>query len=130
MPSDFKTPTGKVRLHTADLSEPPKISDAIIHGYLGLYGWDEADEAATTDQCVWRAAADALDAMATSETMVSKKVRTQDLSTDGPAVAAELRQKAAELRARADEADEAANSFFDLIPFGCSPGPEGAESSW
>lgn len=118
MPADFKTPTGKVRLHIADLSDPPKISDAFIHGYLGLYGWDEADEAATTDQCVWRAAADALDAMATSETLESKKVRTQDLSTDGPAVAAELRKKAAELRARADEADDVANSFFDLIPNG------------
>ena len=46
-------------------------------------------------------AADALDAIATSEVLLSKKITTQDLSTDGPAVAAELRKQAAALRARA-----------------------------
>ena len=49
------------------------------------------------------AAADALDAIATSEVLISKKISTQDLSTDGPAVAAELRKQAAALRARADQ---------------------------
>ena len=48
------------------------------------------------------AAADALDAIATSEVLISKKISTQDLSTDGPAVAAELRKQANGLRARAD----------------------------
>ena len=47
--------------------------------------------------------ADALDAIAASEALVSKKITTQDLSTDGPAVAAELRKQAAGLRARADQ---------------------------
>ena len=49
------------------------------------------------------AAADALGAIATSEVLISKKISTQDLSTDGPAVAAELRKQAAALRARADQ---------------------------
>lgn len=121
MPMDFKTPTGKVRLLTADLSDPPKISDEILNGYLGLY--EDADP-----QCaVWRAAADALDAMATSELLASKVIRTQDLSTDGAKVAAELRKQAAGLRARADEADGDASSFFEIIPFGQSQEPEGAE---
>lgn len=124
MPTDFSSPTGKVRLLTADLAEPPILSDAIIEGYLGLY--DGADP-----KCAeWRAAADALDAMATSELLTSKKIRTQDLSTDGPAVAAELRKKAAELRLRADEADAAEGSFFEIIPNGWCPGPEGAEARW
>lgn len=130
MPTDLKTPLGKVRLHTADLSEPPKLTDEIIHGYLGLYGWNEMDETATTDQCVWRAAADALDAMGTSELLESKKIRTQDLSTDGPAVAASLYKKAAELRLRADEADDAGAIFFDFIPNGAAQGFEGAEARW
>ena len=60
------------------------------------------------------AAADALDAIATSEVLVSKKIRTQDLSTDGPAVAAELRKQAERLRARADIADEAW-AGFDVV---------------
>lgn len=124
MPTDFKTPLGKVRLLIADLAEPSKISDEILEGYLGLY--EDADP-----KCAeWRAAADALDAMGTSELLESKKIRTQDLSTDGPAVAAALYKKAAELRARADEADDAGAIFFDVIPNGCARGPEGAESRW
>lgn len=130
MPTDFKTPLGKVRLHTADLSDPPKISDDILGGYLHLHGWEDTDPSVATDQCVWRASADALDAMATSELLESKKIRTQDLSTDGVSVAAELRKKAAELRLRADEADAADGSFFDIIPNGWRPGPEGAEARW
>ena len=46
------------------------------------------------------AAADALDVLATSEVRLSKKITTQDLETDGPAVAAELRKQAAALRDR------------------------------
>ena len=46
------------------------------------------------------AAADALDVLATSEVRLSKKITTQDLETDGPAVAAELRKQAEALRAR------------------------------
>ena len=49
-------------------------------------------------------AAAALDAIAVSEVLLSKKITTQDLSTDGPAVAAELRKQADSLRARAAEA--------------------------
>lgn len=124
MPTDFKTPTGKVRLLTADLSEPYAISDEIIDGYLGIY--EDEDP-----QCeIWRAAADALDAMGTSELLASKKIRSQDLSTDGPAVAAALYKKAAELRLRADEVDAADGSFFEVIPNGWVPGPEGAEARW
>lgn len=124
MPTDFETPTGKVRLLTADLSEPYKISNEILEGYLGIYE-------GTDPQCmIWRAAADALDAMGTSELLESKKIRSQDLSTDGPAVAAALYKKAAELRARADEADGSANIFFDIIPNGAAPSFEGAEARW
>lgn len=46
------------------------------------------------------AAADALDVLATSEVRLSKKIATQDLTTDGPAVAAELRKQAEALRDR------------------------------
>lgn len=60
-----------------------------------------------------RAAAQALDTMAANEAMVSKKIRTQDLSTDGPAVAEALRKLAAELRRQADagEGDEEVSGF-------------------
>lgn len=44
------------------------------------------------------AAADALDMVATSEVLISKKITSQDVTTDGPAVAAALRAQANHLR--------------------------------
>lgn len=53
-------------------------------------------------------AAQALDIIASSEALLSKKITTQDLTTDGPAVAEALRAHAAALRKQyADEKAEA-----------------------
>lgn len=126
---DYTTPTGQVRLLIADLATPPLMEDDMLKGYLSMHGY--TGEANSIERPgIWRAAADALDGIATSEVLTSKKIRTQDLSTDGPAVAAELRKQAAALRYKADQADAEADSFFEIIPF-CSPaGPEGAEARW
>jgi len=74
---------------------------------------------------VRRAAAQALDTMAANEAMVSKKIRTQDLSTDGPAVAEALRKLAAELRRQADAGeDDPDSSGFEIAefePYPCRP---------
>lgn len=119
MAIDFTKPEGKVRLLIADLDEAePVVSDDIIGGYLAL-----------NDGNVMLAAADSLDAIATSEVLLGKKIRTQDLNTDGPAVAAELRAQAAKLRTRAVE-ESGSGSFFDVIPFGPTGRPEGTEYSW
>lgn len=115
--ADYTTATGKVRLLNSDLSEPPMLSDDLINGYLGMHGWTIDDPAVFTDPMLWRAAADTLDAMATSEVLISRKIKTQDLSSDGPAVAAELRKQAATLRGKADTAEDD-GGFLELIPFG------------
>ncbi len=96
----------QVRHLIADLAADPLLADEQIEVYLDL-----------NDGNVRRAAADALEAIAVSETLVSKKIRTQDLATDGPAVSAELRALAARLRARADEVDAIAGEFeiFDIV---------------
>ena len=73
----------------------------------------------------YRAAAEALRVMARSEVMISKKITTQDLSTDGPAVAAELRKQAAELDARADALDAAGEGSFAAFIPGPGGGGEG-----
>lgn len=125
--ADFTTAVGKVRLHISDLADPPMIADAVLEGYLGLHSWDPAEPSVFTDQMLWRASADALDAMATSEVLVSKKIRSQDISVDGPAVAADLRKKAIELRGKANDADADEDSFFEIIPFGGANHPEGSE---
>ena len=63
-------------------------------------------------------AADALDAIATSEVLLSKKISTQDLTTDGPAVAAELRKQATALRARAaTDVSKVTEEAFAFTPF-------------
>lgn len=72
------------------------------------------------------AAAQALDIIASSEALVSKVIKTQDLSTDGPATAKALREHANRLRAQAagDTAD-ADEGFFDIVDF--DPYPSGPE---
>lgn len=90
---DPTTDIGKIRLLATDLSETePLFEDAQIEAFLAV----ESDN-------VKRAAALALETIAVSEALVGKRIRTSDgLSTDGPAVAKELRERARALRDQAD----------------------------
>lgn len=104
------TPTsdqGYVRLLVTDTGEDPIFSDQEITAFIGR-----------NPSSLKRAAAEALSVMARSEVLISKKITTQDLSTDGPAVAAELRASAKALRDEAD-ADEAKSEdvAFTVEPF-------------
>lgn len=92
---DPTTDIGMIRLLITDLdSTAPLFDDDQIQAFLTLEG------------TVRLAAAVALETIATSEALISKKIKTQDLSTDGPAVAKELRERAAQLRAQAAAAGE------------------------
>ena len=95
----------QVRVLIVDVdTASPLFTDDQLRTYLSLNGDN-----------VRRAAADALEAIAVSEVLVSKKIRTQDLSTDGPAVSAERRALAKQLRAQADADDDAQAWFgFDV----------------
>jgi hypothetical protein len=97
-----------VRLLATDLGtgDEQLLTDAQIDTCLRING-----------QNVRRAAAEALEIIARSEVLVSKKIRTQDLATDGPAVAAELRASAAQLRAMADD-DEDTEFAFEIVDTG------------
>lgn len=109
-------PVAAVRLLIADVSTDETkrlLTDGQVQTFLAI-----------NDGRVRRAAADALDAIATSEVLVSKKIRTQDLATDGPAVAAELRARARQLRDQDDEDDAREWGGFDLVntlPPTCRP---------
>ena len=110
-------PTEQVRHLIGDLDPDPDdqaLTDAQIQVYLDLQDGD-----------VRLAAADALDVIATSETLVGKVIRTQDLQTDGPKVAASLRAHAATLRAQAAAADEV--DIFDVVYPGPLRHPEATE---
>lgn len=120
LPPDYSTETEQVRALIADVDTDQQIVDDVqIETYLDL-----------NDGNPRRAAADALDAIAVSELLVSKVIRTQDLQTDGAKVAAELRARAKDLRAQADAADAQADWFgFDVAYPALSGryGPEGTE---
>ncbi|KUG58977.1 hypothetical protein AVL63_02850 [Nesterenkonia jeotgali] len=79
------------------------------------------------DMNIYRASADALRTIAASEVLTSKKIRTQDLSTDGPAVADALRALAADYDEKAADAELAAEGSFHLVPFGGAGGRLEAE---
>lgn len=92
------------------IADPPGSGALLTDETLGVY-------LDLNSSNIRLAAADALEAIAVSEVLVSKKIRTQDLTTDGPAVSAELRALAKRLRDAAQAATDLADTFdgFDLV---------------
>ena len=113
---DPSTAVGMVRLLITDTVAPGLFTDLQIEAFLTAEGDNTK-----------RGAALALEVMARSEALIGKKIKTQDLQTDGPAVAAELRASAAALRAQAQAVDDADNEEafgIDVVPlyqFDCAP---------
>ena len=94
---DYNDPVSQVRLIIGDTNaDDPDFDNDQIKGFLTI-----------ARDSVLRAAADALDAIATNEALLSKKIRTQDRQSDGPAVADALRKHAEALRKRAQDEDDA-----------------------
>jgi hypothetical protein len=117
---DTDEPIGLLRLLITDTDEAfPLFTDSQLTALLALEG-----------DSVKRAAAAALETIATSETLIGKKITTQDLSTDGPAVAKELMARAKELRRQADseagpvdeDPDHYGFDYQDFTTVGTHPG--------
>lgn len=116
-----------VRGFVADTNpENQLFSDQDVSDVLAMYT-GKADQVA-----VKRAASELLYRVAASEVLISKKITTQDLATDGPAVSAELRALAARLRKEADDEDDDADAagFFHIVPGGPFRPAEGEETRW
>lgn len=95
-----------IRLLIGDLDPANQLfTDSQVEAFLRLGGGS-----------AYRGAAEALRVIARSEVLISKKITTQDLSTDGPAVAAELRKQAAELDAKADALESGESAYAAFIP--------------
>lgn len=108
---DLGTETGQVRLLISDtfISDPERLifNDAEIEAFLNL-----------AKSKVKLAAAYALETMASNEAMVSKKIQTSDgLNTDGPAVAKELRDRAAGLRKELEDEESQANYGIEILDY-------------
>lgn len=70
------------------------------------------------DENIKRAAAQACRALAVSEALISKVIKTEDLQTDGAKVANALLVAARDLEQSADRDDEREDgSAFDVIPY-------------
>lgn len=103
---DYSTDLGKVRGLIPDTDETALIlPDEQILMLLTLEGG------------IKKATAQALETIASNEALVGKVIKTQDLTTDGAKVAAELRARAAELRRQADEDDPQTGGGFDIVDF-------------
>lgn len=113
------TPSQIVRLNITDTGTEQLFTDEQLDAWLAQYEGN-----------INRATYRALVTMATSTVLVSKKIRTQDLSTDGPAEAAALLALAKTYKDEADAEAADAGSFFDIIPFGNTPVLEGEEHRW
>lgn len=99
---------------------------ALVRLYIADLATTEEDRLLTDDQLgvlidanagnARFAAADALETIAASEVLVSKKIRTQTLTTDGPAVSAELRALAQRQRdIGASAIDAVDDGFLDIV---------------
>jgi hypothetical protein len=84
------------------------LLDATIQTFINLY------DGATDADSLRLAAADCLDAMATSQALIQKRITLLDLKTDGPAVAESLRAHAKALRDMVFS-PEYAESTFDIV---------------
>lgn len=106
---DYTTDAGQVRLLIPDTDPANQIlDDDQINAFLNLEGGPK------------RAAAAALETIASNEVMVSKVIKTQDLSTDGARTAEALLKRAAALRAQADDRGDGEGDdggAFDIIDF-------------
>jgi hypothetical protein len=101
----------QLRKDPGDPSLPAEyyFSDDFLGGYLAINAGN-----------LKLAAADVLLALATNESMVSKKIRKENLQTDGPAVTNALRLVAQDLRSqgKADqEIRDAADGTFLVVDF-------------
>lgn len=115
-----------VKYHTVIVAAPPPLSADLRRVRLLISDTDPANRIFRVDEVqdfldlegdVKLAAATALEVIARSEVLISKVIKTQDLTTNGAAVAKELRESAAELRRQVITGEGDPDSGFDLVEF-------------
>ena len=132
MAIDFTVAGGQVRLLISDVDETKLIlADEMIAGFLARYGVEPTGPALPRGP-INRAAADAMDTIATSEALILKVLGTVDgLKTDGAALATSLRKHAEALRKQADADDSTADgtvgAYFGVAEFQPYPSRHEAE---
>lgn len=124
-PPDYTTDLGKLRALIPDVDQVDFtdsgnleyiFSDQHLGAFLSLH--TDTDLAIVR---IKRAAANALTAIAVSEALISKVIKTEDLQTDGAKVANALLLAAARLSREADDAEENDGGAFVIVDFQPQP---------
>lgn len=130
-PPDYSTAIGRVRALIPDIEQVDWesdgnasyiFSDNHLEGLLALYGVDGGSCAGATlalTAKIRHAAADAVEAIAVSEALISKVIKTEDLQTDGAKTANALLGRAGLLRRQAakEEEQEDLETAFTVVDF-------------
>lgn len=117
-PPAYDTVIGQIRLLIPDVEQLEDLSNSSASAEY-LFNDSQIQAFATLyNNNVKRAAAQAKLVLATSEALISKVIRTDDLQTDGAKLGAELRAQAVELNKQADQ-DDFSDSYdaFEIIDF-------------
>lgn len=120
-PPDLQTPIGQVRSlvpdvepleDPADLSRTPEyiFNDKMLQAYVSLARGN-----------VYRAAAIAVNTLATTEALVLKVLKSDDRQTDGAKLADALGRRAQWLDEQADAEDQDVYGGFDIAPYDPQP---------
>jgi len=119
-PVDFSTEVGRVRKYVPDLVKLPDPADpSAEHSFM----WSDAEIQSFVDDedgNVKRAAAYILIATANNENLILKKLTTEDLATDGPAVSNAMLKTAQQLLADTAAAASEEEVFFS-VPYVPAP---------
>jgi hypothetical protein len=122
-PPDYESDVGKIRALIPDVERVDQDDTGEVNylfedeHLLAILAVQRQVEGAPMAR-LRRAAADAVDALATSEAYISKVIKTEDLQTDGAKVANAMTTRAANLRRDADrEEDEVFATAFEVVPF-------------
>jgi hypothetical protein len=137
-PINFTSGVGRVRKYIPDVVQSPDPADP--SGPVSFMWSDDQIESFLSDEwnlgepypssSVRRAAAYILIATANNENLILKKIVTEDLETDGPAVAKAMLASAQELLKRADldeEREQLSESFIIVGYEGDTTHAEGTE---
>jgi hypothetical protein len=116
-PPNYATAIGQVRLLIPDVEQldnlaNPSVADAYIFNDAQIQAFLSMNK-----DNVKRSAAQAKLALATSEALINKVIKSYDFSTDGAKLGAELRAQAEQLQKDADR-DELYDSYdiFTIVP--------------
>lgn len=117
-PPDYATAVGQVRLLIPDVEQLENPADPTADAEYIFDDHQIQAFVAMSNNSIKRAAAEAKMVLASSEALISKVIRTDDLQTDGAKLGAELRAQAVELRRQAIE-EETYDSYeeFEIVDF-------------